>query len=202
MPEKIRKSHSHSLQKSSRRNDRDLEVEDRSDRVTFMSTNKKDSTKFVGSAPPGSRLAATLAQIAATVQSDNLPEMSPAYTGGSGQGLLPSNAVPRGQIQDAAPRDRGFDRGSGGGNGFVEDVEDVEYVPSSAHVSGTKRSRRVEEAPPVARRLETDAKIEYHTKGPNGELYVSAPTGSNEAQLFDEVARRLTKSNVSIWHER
>jgi len=44
-------------------------------------------------------------------------------------------------------------------------------------------------------RHELDHKVAYHTKSANGELYVSAPTGSNEAQLFDEIARRVSKSS-------
>ena len=38
----------------------------------------------------------------------------------------------------------------------------------------------------------------YNLKSRSGQLYVSAPAGSHEAQLFDEVARRNAKPKVCI----
>jgi hypothetical protein len=186
---------------------------ERDDRVTYLSTNKKTGTEFVGSAPPNSRLAATLAQVAAAVQADNLPKYK------NGPARITSGASPRGLIQEApapAPAtyrdEREYYPNRGYATEYRDGREDYEQTQGSGDARDQNYARSQERTayqPPLApqqrpadiysagTRHELDRKVAYHAKGPNGELYVSAPTGSNEAQLFDELARKMSKSNVS-----
>jgi len=182
---------------------------ERDDRVTYLSTNKKTGTEFVGSAPPNSRLAATLAQVAAAVQGDNLPRYK------DGPARLASSGSARGQIQEApAPyrneREnysyRGYaaeykeDREDYEQSRGTDDIREQPYARSqerTAYQRPLELQQRPDDRYSAGTRYELDNKIAYRAKGPNGELYVSAPTGSNEAQLLDEMARKMSKSNVS-----
>ena len=194
MPDKLskKKSSRHSTTTSFR----DVEIEDRNDRVTYVSTNKKEKTEFFGSAPPNSRLAATLAQVAAAVQADNLPRY------GNDPARMISGSSPRGQIQAAPPTTTYEDEQEDYvPPPRVNDVREPKYPRTqerSAYQSSLPSQPQPDGRYSAGTRHELDQKVAYHTKGPNGELYVSAPTGSNEAQLFDEMAWRMSKSNVRV----
>lgn len=168
------------------------QFEERDDRVTYLSTNKKTETEFFGTVPPNSRLAASLALVATAVQADNLP----GYRDGPTR--LTSGTSPRGQIKEAPAVV------------YIDERED--YPQTQKVIDGLEQDYNQERSiyqPPLAQqprsddkfsygtRHELDYKVAYHAKGPNGELYASAPTGSNDALLFDEMARRMSKSNVS-----
>jgi hypothetical protein len=192
------------------------QFEERDDRVTYLSTNKKTETEFFGTVPPSSRLAASLALVATAVQADNLPGYQ------DGPARLTSGASPRGQIKGVpAPvpyQDERRDYTIGGyAAGYIDEREDYPHtqrVNDGLEQDYPRNQERSIYQPPLAQqprsddrfshgtRQELDCKIAYHAKGPNGELYASAPMGSNEALLFDEMARRMSKSNERSSHSK
>jgi hypothetical protein len=55
-------------------------------------------------------------------------------------------------------------------------------------------------APPVAYKYENGQQVAYFSQNGNGELYVSAPKGTEEAELFNDVAYMMTSGGmVSAW---
>jgi hypothetical protein len=243
-------------QRSSRRSRieslRDADFRERDDRVTYLSTNKKTQSELVGSVPPNSSLSATLALVAAAVQTGNIPRHE------NGPARLSSAPLPRGQIQATAdsapyieeresyrypsgyqeprevrPRSQMVDipqqtyysesqeRPANMRATYIDELEDYhsppEYqerqeirsqsqragdVPRHTSYSENQESlantRRFNDGYSHATRYGLDRKVAYHAKNADGELYVSAPTESNEALLFDEMARRMAKFNVSV----
>jgi hypothetical protein len=210
MADKLNKKNSRNSTLLSFKDDDDFK--DLDDKVTYVSTNKKTRAELIGSAPPNSRLAATLAQVAAAVQGDNLPRFrdDPAR--------LTSSSSPGGQIKAvpatalAAYRDerdgypyRGYkteyrddQRGYGQTQGTNNTRERAHSRERPANQRTLVPQQRPDDGYVTGTRHELDRKVVYHTKSENGELYVSAPTGSNEAQLFDEIAQRISKSSVSV----
>jgi hypothetical protein len=161
---------------------------DSEDNVTYVSTNMKTGTEFIGSAPPNSRLAATLAQVAAAVQADNLPRYK------EGPARLTSGASPRGQIQ-AAPattpvrasyRDERNDYPYRGYATEYRDDQEGYEQPQGVNDAREQNYPRNQERPTYSRpivsqqrsddeystatRHELDQKVAYHTKSANGEL--------------------------------
>jgi hypothetical protein len=175
------------------------QFEERDDRVTYLSTNKKTETEFFGTVPPNSRLAASLALVATAVQADNLPGYK------DGPARLTSGSSPPGQIKEAPALVYIDER---------EDYPQTQRVINGLEQDYPRNQERSIYQPPLAQqprsddkfsygtRHELDYKVAYHAKGPNGELYASAPTGSNDALLFDEMARRMSKSNERDSHSK
>lgn len=185
----------------------DADFRERNDRVTYLSTNKKTETEFIGSVPPNSKVAGTLALVAATVQTGNLPRY------GDGPARLTTATSSKGQIQAAAALDPYQDErqdyhSEGYPNGDQYNRENCQCTQRARDQTYSQNQERSSYQPssirqpnggfPNATRHELDYKVAYHAKNEDRELYVSAPTGSNEAELFDEIARRVAKSNVSV----
>jgi hypothetical protein len=74
-------------------------------------------------------------------------------------------------------------------------------VPTSMQVSPATQPFQQ----PEVTRFATEERTAYQLRGQNGSLRVSAPVGSNEAQLFDEVARQNSEqrrvSFEKMYHE-
>jgi hypothetical protein len=60
-------------------------------------------------------------------------------------------------------------------------------IPTATQVTGQAPAPLQQ---PEVTRFATEERTAYQLRGQNGSLRVSAPVGSNEAQLFDEVARQ------------
>jgi hypothetical protein len=75
-------------------------------------------------------------------------------------------------------------------------------IPTSTQVS---RPAPAAFQQPEVTRFATEERTAYQLRGQNGSLRVSAPVGSNEAQLFDEVARQNSEqrrvSYSKMYHE-
>lgn len=173
--------------------------------MNYSSTNKAEHTTFVAVSPPNSNHAAKLAQIAMMVQSKQTPKGKEKRVG-----ALTSNVAPRAQIQavayDEVPQSYRTQQPSyqqASNTGYYEDgVEEiipqnrspvrVSVLPPPTRLPA--RTHFTPTGPPQVFRQATEQTTSYEVRGSNGKLQVSAPAGSNEAQLFDEVARLNSES--------
>lgn len=175
-------------------------------RTTYLSTNNQDRSTFVADAPAGSMHAVRLAKIAIenqrgyaqaeeTVQKKRFKEKSR-------QRLTleekPAQQQPR---KSKGPSSSLTSRGPSGGymddgcqgccSSSCNDHSTVQQHPRKQQVASPKP--HIPLAPVY--RYESDGHVTYHSKAPTGELMISAPQGSQEAQTMDYAASscRATK---------
>ncbi|KUJ17429.1 uncharacterized protein LY89DRAFT_781634 [Mollisia scopiformis] len=192
-------------------------AENRADQVIYQSKNSKDKTSFVAYSSPDSPHAAQLAQIALAVQQSDKQEKrraaprrgflsAPISYFQKQIGIVPAPEQPRRLLasgdtyqattqtaysyQEVEETDEDWDSTASTQvpetqQQFPSQDDDYETPATAAPVVTTLTYAQQ----PKVTRLHTEDRISYAVRGANGKLYVSAPTGSSEAQMFDEVAR-------------
>ncbi|KAI9862281.1 MAG: hypothetical protein M1813_004757 [Trichoglossum hirsutum] len=161
-------------------------------RATYFSADAKSKTAVYASTPTGSKHAARIQKICGHVHANAIkdPPSSPArkaiqYRSGQAR-ILPSSPTvveaptitPITEIQATPSLTR-------------QDHHHQQSWPTAAAVatpSPARTSVRVT-------RYDDGGQLAYHSKSDRAELYVSAPQGSQEAMMFDEIARRSIASS-------
>lgn len=169
--------------------------------VTYASTNNPNQSGFYCSLPPGSRHAAKAQEICATMHSGRPApkEAQPQIlTQGSGPRRV-IKSVSAQEEEEARDSRKGGWVGSHGQSQRQQVPERRSQRPASNQSQNEplRDPQVVAPAPPVAYKYDNGQQVAYHSQNGNGELYVSAPKGTEEAVLFENVAYMLTSGGVS-----
>ena len=169
-------------------------------RTTYLSTNNRDRSTFVADAPAGSKHAARLSKIAMENQAgyaqagETVPKKR--SKGKSRQRLtLQGNPAQQQPQKSKGPSSSLTSRGQSGG--YMDDGRQGCCCSFCNNNSpGQHRHNQQVASPephsPIAPvyRYESNGHVTYHKKAPTGELMISAPQGSREAQSMDYAASR------------
>ncbi len=165
-----------------------------SDRTTYISTNAAEQKSFFAEAPVGSQHTARLQKLALQQQSEYRPPKPNAahmlerkvQRSITAQGEPPGSNdginSPAGPVQTSRRR-------SDKVSGFPESAAQSATSPHQ-HIHPTSHGEPNPQ-PMQVDRYERDGVIAYHKKTAGGELLISAPVGSQEAQGMDDAAARL-----------
>ncbi len=171
-----------------------------SDRTTYISTNTAEQKSFFAEAPVGSQHTARLQKLALQQQSEYRPPKPNATH-------MLERKVQRSITAQGEP--------PGSNNGITSPASPVQTgrrrsdkVPrslESATQSATSPNQHIQPAPygqprpqPMhVDRYERDGMIAYHKKTAGGELLISAPVGSQEANGMDDAAARLLAAQAA-----
>ena len=188
-------------------------------RTTYLSTNNQDRSTFLADAPAGSKHAARLSKIALENQAgyartDAATVPKKRVKGKSRQRLtLYENPVQQQQRQPQGPPSSSLitSRGQSGG-GYTDDERQC-YCSSCTDNNNNNNTSPVHHhhhhqnnhhltSPAAAapsstaastntiHRYQSPSHVTYHRKSPAGELMISAPHGSREAESMDNAASR------------
>jgi hypothetical protein len=189
-------------------------VQSEKDRVTYASRDRKKDVQFVCHLPTGSRHAAQAQQIAGQIYTDTGPQIGLLESGpASGQQLLESGEEGRHKKPQtrhekamAKQRQQQFSRHSQVARADSEDTDDGDDNESNSSVGRHAPSRYG--ATPHAEaavkgsgfRKQSATHTTHYLEGNGRQLFVSAPNGSQEARLFDEVGAKanMAKDRVSL----
>jgi hypothetical protein len=173
------------------------EFENDDNNVKYASTSKPNQSGFYCSLPPGSRHAAKAQEICATMHSGRSmsKETQPfAVT----QDSEPHRLLKGVSAQEEDARDS---RKGGWISPNGQSQRRTQPQAAKAHHNDPPQAPQVvAPAPPVAYKYENGQQVAYFSQNGNGELYVSAPKGTGEAELFNDVAFMMTSGGtVSTW---
>ncbi|OCL04379.1 hypothetical protein AOQ84DRAFT_391591 [Glonium stellatum] len=147
----------------------------------YMSTNHETGATFTCTAPAGSRHAKAMRELCANVQGASLqegperaysqPRLMPTQTQPSSRSMAVYNAPKIGKAQS------------------IQRVKNphppkLQLRPQSADGLPAPRNTST-----TFRRVEGDHEIAFHRKSVQGEVYVSAPKGSDEAEAHERMVR-------------
>jgi len=149
-------------------------------RATYFSANNETNTGFYCSTPAESKYAQRIQQLCASVQEDS-PQRNPGTT----RTHAAQQHNPRVRIVSVEPEIP------------MQHPQQQQQQPQHMYASSSsgRHHREVESSamtsPPQVYRYEDGSQLAYHCKSDRGEVYVSAPQGSEEARTFDDIARRM-----------
>ena len=166
--------------------------------TTYLSTNNQDRSTFVAEAPAGSKHAARLSKIAMEnqlgyAQAEETVKKK-RVKGKSRQRLtLQENPEQQQPQKSKGPSSSLTSRGQSGG--YMDDGRQgcCCSCNDNSPVQQHRRNQQVASPEPhiplaPVYRYESNGHVTYHKKGPTGELMISAPQGSREAQSMDYAA--------------
>jgi hypothetical protein len=193
------------------------------DRVTYASRDRKKDVQFVCHLPTGSRHAAQAQQIAGQIYTDTGPQIGLLGSGpASGQQLLESGEEDRHEKPQtrhekamAKQRQQQFSRHSQVARADSEDTDDGDDNESNSDIGpddsissvGRHAPSRYGATPHAEAavkgsgfRKQSATHTTHYLEGNGRQLFVSAPNGSQEARLFDEVGAKanMAKDRVSL----
>jgi hypothetical protein len=150
-------------------------------RTTYLSKNHETGATFTCTAPAGSRHANAVRELCANVQGTSLQEPPPqAY----GQPILiPAQTQPSGGSMAVytAPK---IGRAQSIRKVKNPNPTKLQLRPQSAENISSSRNANM-----TFRRVEDDREIVFHSKSTQGEIYVAAPKGSDEAEAHERMVR-------------
>lgn len=150
-------------------------------RTTYLSKNHETGATFACTAPAGSRHAKAMRELCANVQGTSLQEPPPqAYN----QPILmpaqtqPSDGSMAVYISPKIGRAQSIRKVKN------PNPTKLQLRPQSAENISSSRN-----ADMTFRRVEDDREIGFHSKSSQGEVYVAAPRGSDEAEAHERMVR-------------
>ncbi|MCJ1246821.1 hypothetical protein MMC30_004030 [Trapelia coarctata] len=153
----------------------------------YFSTNNKQQSSFYAEAPAGSRHAARLQRICASVDPD-----------------VPQSTSQQGRIQGAElARTKYITKATTAPTQQAAQVVPMQYqsqqsgLPQQQIVRQQQVLEKPQPAPAKLYRYEKGGEVAYYKKSSRGETFISAPKGSVEAWTMDEAARLRARSSTS-----
>lgn len=169
-------------------------------RTAYISTNAAEQKSFYADAPAGSQHAARLRKLALQQQSEyKPPELNAAKelerniqrsitAQGEPPGLNDGITSPASPAKTSRKKNDTV-------SGFSKPTAQWAASPHQhTHHSSDRQSRP---KPPEVYRYERDGTMLYHKKAAGGELLISAPVGSREAESMDAAAGRLRPAQAA-----
>ncbi|KAF2814064.1 uncharacterized protein BDZ99DRAFT_495625 [Mytilinidion resinicola] len=172
-------------------------------RTIYRSKNNTTGAEFSCTAPAGSKHAQAMRELCASVQGVGLPQASQPQPQPRYQRQLPTTSSAPGMTTDAHDaqvqrQTQAFEEGRGGGGAGV-----IRTVSKAA--AGSRRNPRppklqyrngsgsasAAEGGTVFRRVEDERSVTFVSKSAQGEVFVAAPKGSQEAEAHERMARGL-----------
>lgn len=168
--------------------------------VKYLSTSKPKQSGFYCSLPPGSRHAATAQQICAALHTNRSfsgDTQPPALTQGSESTRLLKDVSAR-EEETRASKKSAWANSSGRAS---RGVARTSYKSPKARPMKPAQAPETmaPPVPPVAYKYEHGHQVAYCSQNSNGKLFVSAPKGTGEAEMFDNLAGMINNpGSVSI----
>ena len=150
-------------------------------RTTYSSGNHETGATFARTAPAGSRHAKAMRELGANTQG-TLPQEPPpqAY---SQPILMPAQTQPSGDSMAAYTSPK-IGRAQSIRKVKNPNPTKLQLRPQSAENISSSRNANM-----TFRRVEDDREVAFHSKSAQGEVYVAAPRGSDEAEAHERMVR-------------